>query len=246
MERGTGPVVLLVEDSDTLRQYAKQALETGGFNVAVAADGRQALTRYREDRPALVVLDVDLPYMDGWEILARIREVDPDTPVLMLTATAQDERSRVRGLVSGADDYVVKPVGPAELRARVTALLRRAGRHTGGATAKVNRPGDVYEDSLVRVDHGRRRASVAGRDLSLTPLEFKLLSTFVRNAGETLDRQALLEQVWDDYSGVGGDQVKVYIGYLRRKLSEATEVELIETVRGYGYRYAAPGGEPGS
>lgn len=239
-------VVLVVEDSDTLQRYAVTALELGGYRVVVAVDGREALRVFREERPAVVVLDVDLPHLDGWQVLERIRETDADTPVLMLTASAPDERSRVRGLISGADDYVVKPVGPAELRARIGALLRRS-RRTAGSGGNASRPPrghETYSDDVLTVDLGRRRAAVRGRELALTPLEFRLLSVFVRNAGETLDRRTLLEQAWDDYSGVGGDQVKVYVGYLRRKLAEATDVELIETVRGFGYRYVPRGRAP--
>ena len=235
---GTRGTVLLVEDSETLRRYAVHALEVGGFDVRVAQDGGEALRRYRDEGPDVVVLDVDLPVMNGWDVLDRIRETDQQTPVLMLTATAPDEPSRVRGLVAGADDYVVKPVGQAELRARVGALLRRARRST--ATSPEDAGEDVYEDAVLRLDFGRRRAEVKGREIALTPLEFKLLCAFARRPGYTLDRQTLLEQVWEDYSGIGGDQVKVYVGYLRRKLAEATDVELIETVRGFGYRYAAP------
>lgn len=239
-------VVLVVEDSETLRQYAVTAIELGGYRAVVAVDGREALRVFREERPAVVVLDVDLPHLDGWEVLERIRKTDADTPVLMLTASAPDERSRVRGLISGADDYVVKPVGPAELRARIGALLRRSRRSadSDGNAARPPRGHETYADDLLTVDFGRRRAFADGRELALTPLEFRLLSAFVRNAGETLDRTALLEQVWEDYSGLGGDQVKVYVGYLRRKLAAATDVELIETVRGFGYRYVARGRAP--
>ena len=233
---GGAPLVLLVEDSDTLRQYALAALRMGGYEVVTAVDGRQALAMYGERRPDVIVLDVDLPELSGWDVLESIRRNDPMTPVIMLTATAPDERSRVRGLVGGADDYVVKPVGPAELRARVAAHLRRARRTAAP-------PEDVYEDGLLRLDFRGRRATVGGRELALTPTEFKLLSALVRNAGQTLDRRALLEQVWGDYSGAGGEQVKVYVGYLRRKLAEATSEELIETVRGFGYRYRVSDGD---
>jgi DNA-binding response OmpR family regulator len=154
--------------------------------------------------------------------------------VLMLTARA-DELERVRGLQAGADDYVIKPFGKQELTARVQALLRRAAR--GGREEEA----DSYGDAYLTIDWGQRRVTVGDREVQLTPLEFRLLSTFVRNPRQVLSRDQLLELVWGDSYGVGGDQVKLYIGYLRRKLSpDAPESVPIETVRGFGYRYAAP------
>jgi len=155
-------------------------------------------------------------------------------PVLMLTARA-DELERVRGLHAGADDYVVKPFGKQELIARVQALLRRAAR--GGRTQE----SDSYGDGYLTIDWGQRRVTVGDREVQLTPLEFRLLSTLVRNPRQVLSREQLLELVWGDAYGVGGDQVKLYIGYLRRKLDpDAPESVPIETVRGFGYRYSAP------
>jgi len=138
----------------------------------------------------------------------------------------------VRGLTAGADDYVAKPFGRQELLARVQALLRR----TGGKTEVV----ETYGDDFVEIDFGQRRVSVRGRPVQLTPLEFKLLAAFVRNPGQVLSRDQLLELVWGDPYGVSGDQVKLYVGYLRRKLDPDAPAEVpIETVRGFGYRYRA-------
>jgi DNA-binding response OmpR family regulator len=174
-----------------------------------------------------------MPELDGWQMLDRIRDMS-EVPVLMLTARG-DELERVRGLHAGADDYVVKPFGRQELLARVQALLRRAAR-----SASRDEP-DSYGDSYLTIDWGQRRVTARGRDVQLTPLEFRLLSTFVRNPRQVLSREQLLELVWGDAYGVGGDQVKLYVGYLRRKLApDAPESVPIETVRGFGYRYSAP------
>jgi DNA-binding response OmpR family regulator len=152
----------------------------------------------------------------------------------MLTARTQ-ELERVRGLTTGADDYVAKPFGRQELLARVQALLRRAQR---GAPA--DEP-ETYADAYLSIDWAQARVAVGDREVQLTPLEFRLLSTFVRHPRQVLSRDQLLELVWGDAFGVAGDQVKLYVGYLRRKLDpESPDTVPIETVRGFGYRYLAP------
>jgi DNA-binding response OmpR family regulator len=168
-------------------------------------------------------------------VLERIRDMS-DVPVLMLTARG-DELERVRGLQTGADDYVVKPFGKQELVARVTALLRRASRGSGR-----EQEAESYADAYLSVDWAQARVLVGEREVQLTPLEFRLLSTFVRHPRQVLSREQLLELVWGDAYGVGGDQVKLYVGYLRRKLDpDEPDRVPIETVRGFGYRYKAPG-----
>jgi DNA-binding response OmpR family regulator len=148
----------------------------------------------------------------------------------MLTARTQ-ELEKVRGLSAGADDYVAKPFGRQELLARVQALLRR----TGGKTEVL----EAYADAFVQIDYAQRRVIVQGRDVQLTPLEFKLLAAFVQNPNQVLSRDQLLELVWGDPYGVSGDQVKLYVGYLRKKLlPDAADSGPIETVRGFGYRYS--------
>jgi len=147
----------------------------------------------------------------------------------MLTARTQ-ELERVRGLSSGADDYVPKPFGRQELLARVQALLRRSGGKT-----EVN---ESYHDDFVEIDFPQRRVVVDDREVQLTPLEFKLLSVFVQHPSQVLSRDQLLELVWGDPYGVSGDQVKLYVGYLRKKLvPDSPDTAPIETVRGFGYRY---------
>ena len=225
--------VLVVDDDEDIRSLLRVLLERAGAVVFEAPDGRDGLREFHARRPDLVILDVSMPEIDGWQMLDRIRDMS-DVPVLMLTARA-DELERVRGLQAGADDYVVKPFGKQELIARVQALLRRAAR--GGRTQEA----DSYGDDYLTIDWGQRRVVVGDREVQLTPLEFRLLSTFVRNPRQVLSREQLLELVWGDAYGVGGDQVKLYIGYLRRKLDPDTPDSVpIETVRGFGYRYSAP------
>lgn len=223
--------VLVVEDEEDVRRLVRVLLERAGHDVAEAADGLEALKRVQAATPDLIVLDVTMPELDGWQTLERLRDLC-EVPVLMLTARA-GELDKVRGLKSGADDYVTKPFGRQELLARVEALLRR----TSGPPEV--RP--AYRDAAVTVDYVSREVRVDGRLVQLTPLEFKLLSAFVRHPNETLGRDRLLELVWGDSEGFGGDQVKLYVGYLRRKLGwDAAAPSPIETVRGFGYRYRPP------
>jgi DNA-binding response OmpR family regulator len=222
------PRILVVDDDDDIRLLLRELLERAGYTVDEAPDGRTALRTLFTTPPALVILDVSMPELDGYQTLDRIRDLS-EVPVLMLTARTQ-ELEKVRGLSAGADDYVAKPFGRQELLARVQALLRRSG----GRSEVI----ETYADDFVQVDYGQRRIVVQGRDVQLTPLEFKLLAAFVQNPNQVLSRDQLLELVWGDPYGVSGDQVKLYVGYLRKKLVPAApETSPIETVRGFGYRY---------
>jgi DNA-binding response OmpR family regulator len=225
-----GARVLVVEDSETIQRFLSRVLSNGGMAVTTAADGEAAVARFMAERPDCVLLDVNLPRLDGWGVLRQLRAVDEGVPVLMLTAV-QDEPSKVRGLLGGADDYVVKPVGAGELLARVTALLRRRRIGAGAATEA------VFDDGRLQVDFTRQTAALDGAPLSLTPLEFRLLAAFVRHCGDTLSPTQLMQTVWNDYTGMTTDPVKVYVGYLRRKLGPAADQ--LETVRGFGYRYVS-------
>jgi DNA-binding response OmpR family regulator len=222
--------VLVVDDDPDIRGLVAELLGRAGYSVEQAEDGRAGLRVLHETAPDLVVLDVSMPDMDGWQTLERIRDVS-EVPVLMLTARGS-ELERVRGLKAGADDYVVKPFGGQELVARVEALLRRA---PAAGTAV---PQERYDDDRLTIDFARRDVTFDKAAVSLTPLEFKLLSAFVRHPRQVLSRDQLLELVWGDAYGVSGEQVKLYVGYLRRKLEpESPESTPIETVRGFGYRY---------
>jgi len=223
----SGPArVLVVDDDPDVRGLVRELLERAGLQVREAADGRAALRAVYDARPALVVLDVAMPEMDGWQTLERLRDVS-DVPVLMLTARST-ELEKVRGLRAGADDYVTKPFGRQELLARVQALLRRSAREGGEA----KRGEEVYDDGRLRIDPRGAEVRFDGQLVALTPLEFRLVQTLVRHPDQVLSRDQLLDLVWGD-SSVSPDQVKLYVGYVRRKLPEAP----IETVRGFGYRY---------
>ena len=221
--------ILVIDDSAPVRDLLAAVLRRGGHHVLTAADGQEGLRVFQSKLPDLVVLDLHMPGLDGWETLDRLRAIS-ERPVIMLTAAA-DERSRVRGLMRGADDYLVKPASAAELLARVVALLRRS-RRAGTPTESA-----VYDDGLIRVDLMGRTTHIGGEELQLTPLEFKLISAFVRSPGTTLSKEQLLRDVWNDHSGGPGDHVKLYVGYLRKKLATLTEEDPIETVRGFGYRW---------
>jgi DNA-binding response OmpR family regulator len=221
--------VLVVDDDADVRTLVSALLTRAGYLVAEAPDGRAALKELYGQRPDLVVLDVSMPDLDGWATLERIRELS-DVPVVMLSARGQ-ELEKVRALRSGADDYVTKPFGRQELLARVESVLRRSG---GGGGSK-----ETYSDALLTLDFAERRLTVGGRAVELTPLEFKLLATFVGHPNQLLEHGQLLELVWGGERGSSRDQVKLYVGYLRRKLADAgAQPGVIETVRGFGYRYS--------
>jgi DNA-binding response OmpR family regulator len=220
--------VLVVDDDADIRTLVAELLQRAGHEVIEAADGESGLKQFYAQQPDLVMLDVSMPGLDGWEVLTRIRELS-DVPVLMLTARA-GELEKVRGLRGGADDYVTKPFGRQELLARVDAALRR---RRGDQQAQ-----QTYADDFLTVDFAQRQVRAGGVDLTLTPLEFRLLGAFVRNQNQVLSHDQLLELVWGDARSADRDQVKLYVGYLRRKLGTGPgEESPIETVRGFGYRY---------
>jgi DNA-binding response OmpR family regulator len=222
--------ILVVDDDPDIRGLLRELLDRRGFSVLEAGDGQEALRAFYDERPDLVVLDVQMPGLDGWKTLERIRELS-DVPVVMLTAKAT-ELEKTRGLRGGADDYVTKPFGRQELLARVEALLRRAGGRT-------DQP-DTYFDGFVKIDFSRREVAVGGEGIELTPLEFRLLTAFVRHPNQVLTHEQLLELAWGDVRAAR-DQVKLYVGYLRKKLSpEAPDTVPIETRRGFGYAYRPP------
>jgi DNA-binding response OmpR family regulator len=217
------PGILVIDDDVMIREALGALLGGASYDVRLAADGRTGLRAFHANPPDLVILDVVMPELDGWQTLERIRDLS-DVPVLMLTARSA-ELERVRGLRGGGDDYVTKPFGRQELLARVEALLRRA---RGAASAH-----DVYADDAIELDFAQRSVAVDGVAVALTPLEFRLLSAFVRHPNQVLSRDQLLDLVWHDRTGTSPHQVKLYVGYVRRKIGR----ERIETIRGFGYRY---------
>jgi DNA-binding response OmpR family regulator len=222
--------ILVVDDDDDIRGLLRALLERAGHEVTEAAEGRAGLRELYSGSLDLVILDVGMPGLDGWATLERIREVS-DVPILMLTAR-DAELERVRGLKGGADDYVVKPFGRQELVARVDVLLRRP---RGGVAQ------DTYADARLSISFAQRAVHYDQREVALTRLEYRLLSAFVRHPNQVLSQDQIRELVWGDTTATSRDEVKLYVGYLRRKLApDAPGSTPIETVRGFGYRYKTP------
>jgi DNA-binding response OmpR family regulator len=223
--------VLCIEDDTDIALALRMVLNRAGFEVVGATDGKEGLRIFHTARPDVVLLDIGLPTLDGWAVLERIRDLS-DVPVLLLTAHGL-ESDKVRGLRDGADDYLTKPFGNAELVARVQALLRRS---------RAARPAaEIYQDALVQLNFGSREVRVDGQLAGLTPSEFRLLAALVRHAGQVLSADQLLEQAWNDPMGVGPERVKFAVMRLRRKLGQGEGASHpIEAVRGFGYRYVVP------
>jgi phosphate regulon transcriptional regulatory protein PhoB len=219
--------LLIVEDEDALATLLDYNLSKEGFLTERAADGQEALLRVEEARPDLVILDWMLPKVSGVEVCRQIR-ARPETratPVLMLTARGE-ESDRVRGLDTGADDYLVKPFGMAELAARVRALLRRA-------SPELVEERLTYADLVM--DRGRHRVTRAGLELHLGPTEYRLLEFLLQRPGRVFSRERLLDAVWGSDIHVEARTVDVHIGRLRKAITPPGAADLIRTVRGAGY-----------
>jgi DNA-binding response OmpR family regulator len=219
-----GPVVLLVDDDAAIRRALGAGLELEGFRVVRASGGRAALAAAEAIAPAVILLDLAMPDLDGLEVLRRLRADGDDVPVCVLSARDEVD-DRVRGLQAGADDYVVKPFALEEVTARLQALLRRRPA-TPDAAVTV---GDLSLDPRARV------ATRGGRDLGLTRREFDLLHLFLRHPGDVLDRGRLHEEVWGYTFDPGTNIADVFVGYLRRKLESGGEPRVLQTVRGVGF-----------
>jgi two-component system, OmpR family, response regulator MprA len=219
---------LVVDDERTIRDALARALRADGYDVAVAADGMQALDMLAVLRPDALVLDVMMPRVDGLEACRRLRAAGARVPVLMLTARDAIE-DRVEGLDAGADDYLVKPFALEELLARVRALLRRSGSE---------RRGEPVSFSDVTLDGGVARRGE--RDLELTRTEYSLLELFLLNPRQVMTRDVIFERVWGYSFSPGSNAIEVYVSYLRRKLEAGGEPRLIQTVRGMGYILREP------
>src|SRR6266571_2141482 len=222
--------ILLIEDDKDIALAVRTVLGNAGFEIATAQDGRAGLRLFHDHRSALVVLDIGLPGLDGWQVLERIRDMS-DVPILVLTAHSL-EAEKVRGLRSGADDYLTKPFGNSELLARVQALLRR------DRSSRLEP--DVYDDGRLQVRFAEREVLADGKSAVLTPIEFRLLAALVHHVGQVLSAQQLLEQAWNDPLAIGPDRVKFSILRLRQKLGWRSPDGPIEAVRGFGYRYLPP------
>jgi two-component system OmpR family response regulator len=219
-----GERLLLVDDEENLRSMLDAALRHSGFDVVPVGSGREALDAVKAERPELIVLDVMLPDIDGFEVCRRLRTEGDRTPVLFLTARDATEDT-VRGLTLGGDDYLVKPFSLEELVARIGSVLRRTG------TAK---PDSRLACVDLVLDDDAHRVTRAGEPVSLSPTEYNLLHYLLVNQGQALSKAQILDHVWQyDFGGDGG-VVETYIGYLRRKVDHVTP-KLIHTIRGVGY-----------
>lgn len=228
-----GERILVVDDEPDIVALVVYHLAKAGYRVSSAASGSDALALAKRDRPALVVLDLMLPGMSGFDVLAKLRDDEGTAKmgVLMLTAR-KEEPDRIRGLELGADDYLTKPFSPQELVLRVGAILRRVA---GGGESP-----DVLTIGPIRMDRSAHRVTVEGHEVELTPTEFKLLLTLAERRGRVQARGHLLETVWEAAPDIQTRTVDMHIQRLRTKLHPAGD--LIETVRGFGYRLKSPDG----
>jgi DNA-binding response OmpR family regulator len=218
---------LVVEDEAAIAFALELDLKADGYDVEVVADGETALLRAHQHPYDLVLLDVMLPGKDGFQVCRELRRAWNRTPVILLTARGQ-EAEKVMGLDLGADDYVTKPFSPHELRARIRALLRRSGRDSG----------EIYSFGEVEVDFSRGEVRRAGQPVEMTPMEFKLLTAFIRHRGHVLSRDRLLDEVWGRDIHVTDRVVDNHIVALRRKVEPEPGVpRYLVNVRGMGYRF---------
>ncbi|MGC9334558.1 MAG: response regulator transcription factor [Anaerolineae bacterium] len=232
LNKNSKPKILIIEDETDLIYILRHKLEREGYAVFSAQDGGRGLQTLISERPDLVLLDVLLPMMDGWETCRRIRQVS-DVPIILITCLS-DERDKVRGLELGADDYITKPFGLMELVARVRAVLRRRDYVlTHNAVVNV--------DHRLTVDRQRRQAFVEGQPVSLSPIEYRILTCFLDNVDRVITHQSLLTQVWGWEYADETDYLKVHIHNLRKKIEEEpSDPVYIVTERGLGYRFRIP------
>jgi DNA-binding response OmpR family regulator len=221
-------LVLVVEDAEDVRQLVRVVLERAGFDVADATDGAIALRQFHRLRPDVVVLDIGLPELDGWQVLERIRLMS-DTPVLLLTALGT-ERDKIRGLEGGADDYLVKPFSRAELVARVRVPSRRIRQRCD--------PADSFDDGPLHIDFAGHRVELDGMRMELTRIEFNLLAVLALHRGQVLSPDQLIEHAWLDPSGLATGRVRFAVRRLREAMGWDKDHGPIETVRGFGYCYS--------
>jgi two-component system response regulator MprA len=221
---------LVIEDDDAVRAALRRALLLGGYDVIQAQNGEEGLLHAQRDVPDAIVLDLGLPDIDGMQVCRTLRASGDRTPILMLTARAAIE-DRVDGLDAGADDYLVKPYDVRELQARLKAIMRRNLEGTDGRVLR-------YEE--LELDPDAHAARIGGREVDLTRTEFQLLELFMLNPRRVLSSELIYDRVWGYDFGPSGNALRVYIGYLRRKLEADGERRLIQTVHGVGYVLREP------
>ncbi len=225
--------ILIVEDDPSIRLGLKRSLEFEGFAIDLARDGEEAIQRAFDKKPDLIVLDIMLPRVNGFEVCRTVRKYDSTIPILILSAKG-DEGDKVLGLELGADDYITKPFSIRELTARIKAALRRRRAMEGEV--------DTFEEAELRIDFAGQILAVHGEERELSTREFKLLRHLIQNRGRVLSRDQILNKVWGyDYDGTPRT-IDNFINKLRQKLGDdPTSPRWIQTVRGSGYKFKSPG-----
>ena len=222
--------ILVIEDDDDVRAAIRRALLLGGYEIIQASTGQEGLQRAQTDVPDAIVLDLGLPDIDGIEVCRTLRRAGDRTPILMLTARAE-VGDRVDGLDAGADDYLVKPYDVRELQARLRAIMRR---HLEGAD------GGVMRFAELELDPDAHGARIGDREIELTRTEYQLLELLMLNPRRVLSAELIYDRVWGYDFGPSGNALRVYVGYLRRKLEAGGGRRLIQTVHGVGYVLREP------
>ncbi len=231
-KKADSKLILIVDDEARMRRFMQMNLDLEGYRVIEAGNGLEAIDRVRENLPDLVLLDVMMPEMDGFEALRIIRET-ATVPVIMLTVR-NDESDKVKGLELGADDYVTKPFSPRELASRIKAVLRRVDMDAPGQSASST----IKVDDYLRIDFNRRVVQVGGKEIKLRPTEYRLLYHLVQNAGQVLTHEMILSKVWGYEYRDESQYVRLYITYLRQKIEpDPGNPKYILTERGVGYSF---------
>jgi two-component system OmpR family response regulator len=230
--------LLVVDDEPNILELLATSLRFAGFEVTTATNGREALAAARSSRPDLVVLDVMMPDMDGFDVVRRMRGEGATVPVLFLTARDATE-DKVAGLTVGGDDYVTKPFSLEEIIARIRAVLRRAAGRSAGGPGGIEASRLIFAD--IELDDDTHEVWKAGEEVALSPTEFKLLRYFMQNAGRVLSKAQILDHVWHYDFGGDANVVESYVSYLRRKL-DTGDPRLLHTLRGVGYVLRVPRG----
>lgn len=230
-----GDKILAIDDNPKLIKMLRLCLERQGYEVMAAYNGSEGLRKFQDNHPDLVILDIMMPDMDGWEICRSLREMSPNVPILILSVL-KEKANVVRGLALGADGFVAKPFRPGELVARIQALLRRANM----TEASPDHP-SFYDDGNLAIDFERQQVYLRGQPVNLSPTEFRLLACLVRNAGRVVPHKTLLTWVWGPEYADETHYVKLYVRYLRQKIEECPKrPKYVLTEWGVGYRFQEP------
>lgn len=225
--------ILIADDEESLREAVRIILNRAGYRVVYASDGAQAVSLFGKERPDLAILDIMMPWLDGFEACERIRRISPEVPVLMLTAKSDIVDKRT-GFRSGADDYVTKPFDDEELLLRVEALLRRRERSRAQTPSPV---GQSVTIGKLRIDPRGCEVTVDGRPVALTPKEFRILAVMAESPGKVFTREDLIDMVWGADFEAGAISIPVYIRRIRAKVEEdPSDPQIVQTVWGFGYR----------